>query len=479
MTNGCVGLQVDGDETWTVPDVFFDNLSPPTNPVVSLDGHVKEINQELFGGEVFELYVESDLDDPNCDLIPPQHGNKRYLVVGQYKGSYWLHDPRFELLENTLENPLMDGGGPIVKQTILNEEEAAGGRYNSFRQVKCMNVPMNPFNMEDCRTSDNPEACSTYDPPFVDIELTADSFKRIYDATGGGAPGTRYLYAIRGLRQEMGSIPYATPCSPGTTSRWMKDTNCNFSVDSATAAIFADLLKKSDDDTNPYVRDISFPLTGISCSAGERDSFGFSVREGNQCWTNVNQWHYSVFDFTDWIAAHPGGDEQIQQFAVQNAEPFILNFPDSHPMSRFYNTKDSYLIEVGRLGDAILFPDLPDVLLTQDLAEEFEVSALVKSLGPSVVCGSENEVQNEPAKFGNLKQGAFDAITTDGRSSGDSTFWPQRQTVWTMIAMNGADSFRQRVAWALSQIVTMAPLESIRTEIWLVSATNLMGCVAR
>ena len=80
-----------------------------------------------------ELLVVSDLSHPICSSLS-EPGNPIDAVFANYDASYWVHDPRYvsyyifmlgsltsmaliafilpqELLENTLQSPLPDGGG--------------------------------------------------------------------------------------------------------------------------------------------------------------------------------------------------------------------------------------------------------------------------------------------------------------------------------------------------------------------------------
>ena len=45
-SRGCKNIFADGEET-AATGVFFDNLTPPSNPKVLLDGHVGEIPNPL------------------------------------------------------------------------------------------------------------------------------------------------------------------------------------------------------------------------------------------------------------------------------------------------------------------------------------------------------------------------------------------------------------------------------------------------
>ena len=68
-----------------------------------------------------------------------------------------------------------------------------------------------------------------------------------------------------------------------------------------------------------------------------------------------------------------------------------------------------------------------------------------------VICGSDGEVGNDP--FG---RSIFQIPRTQKMKSNTETA-KQRKSVWTMIALNSEDQLRQRVAWALSQILVITP----------------------
>lgn len=84
----------------------------------------------------------------------------------------------------------------------------------------------------------------------------------------------------------------------------------------------------------------------------------------------------------------------IRRFA--EASDAFLRFPSSHSMSRWrsYSTQ-SRIPTLGRLGDTVDFPDLPESVQTVAMANE--VGALVE-LGDSSTesCGSPGEVANQP-----------------------------------------------------------------------------------
>lgn len=70
-----------------------------------------------------------------------------------------------------------------------------------------------------------------------------------------------------------------------------------------------------------------------------------------------------------------------------------------------------------------------------------------------VVCGSPNEAGN-----GENRQGIFDFIGSP-TTKFDTDHGNQKKNVWTMIALESSDQLRQRVAWALSQILVISPTQ--------------------
>ena len=66
----------------------------------------------------------------------------------------------------------------------------------------------------------------------------------------------------------------------------------------------------------------------------------------------------------------------------------------------------------------------------------------------AVVCGSPNEVANDPLKTNTFTYN-YDQNMQDPHR--------QKKDVWNMIALTKEDQLRQRMAWALSQIVVVTP----------------------
>lgn len=442
------------------PQVFFDDVTAPTNPQVNLEGHAIEVDTQYFSGDAQELHLYSSLDGNACAQFPKITGYPDFVAVGTFKNEFWLHDPRFDLHENTVEDPKPDGGGQIVKATENITRQ--------FSKPLCMSAPMTFVNEEGCFLSPELDACggSVVDNS-AEIDLSISNFARVYGASGART----FIYTVVGLRQNSVYTPYPPPCTAATRSRWIKvaPQDCiATTIGSSTTSIFQDLIGSSS-DTNPNLRDVQFPVLGPMCDLEDQGSYDFLVSVGSECWRNVHQSHLQVYDFTNWVGLHPGGPARITQFAEISGD-FVLSFPASHPMSRWYDNVEINLVELGRLSDS------------KNLASSPEVAQAFQSIIPdptiaqsALVCGSPEEVANKKEYHGSSLRGAFDVVSYYRRTTSQIEYRRQRLYVWMEIMLKGQDQLRQKVAWALSQILVISPASItvfFATERFLVSFVN-------
>lgn len=97
-------------------------------------------------------------------------------------------------------------------------------------------------------------------------------------------------------------------------------------------------------------------------------------------------------------------------------------------------------------------------VLSQDACKLAGDSNATMSFGSMVVCGSPYETASiHTAKSGTFGRGGFDLATQYNRTSTFDQLVQQRETVWLEIALNSKDQLRQRMAWALSQILVVSP----------------------
>ena len=191
---------------------------------------------------------------------------------------FYMLEARLNLVENTLERPAsadswIGGVCPAVSRTFVN--------WNS-----CKLLP----------------GCLPLGVESVQLTLNAATFQRFF--TVGG----RYVYAITGLRTS------TSPC--GGRSRW-KRLNCQEESCSTTTlpasdadAIRAQLLAEA---SQGWLRDTTIECNSIAAGA--------VVQVDSDYFQHVHKDEFNVYDFTDWVAAHPGGPDKITQWTSQATGP--------------------------------------------------------------------------------------------------------------------------------------------------------------
>merc|ERR1711862_536225 len=117
-----------------------------------------------------------------------------------------------------------------------------------------------------------------------------------------------------------------------------------------------------------------------------------------------------------------------------------------HGMANWNNNWKKFTF-VGRFGDSLDISDLPTNLRKEEVIDYFDDSKEGDN-SKVLVCGSPGEISND------LSQPfQFDANT--GFETISWTPGNNRKYVWLMIALKSSDQLRQRVAWALSQILVV------------------------
>lgn len=442
----CLHVWVNG-EARGVPPVHFDAHTPPDLPVLSLDGGVVvEYDNFHFSAHTpQELMLVRNL---TCTALPPLAPQPN-VVVGMYKGEYYIHDSRFVLLDNTVNNPLEDGGNQIVQMT----KNATNPRYRAI----CATAMPNFLNEAHCRMATTTNECTSERLLGKRIRLDESILDKVYRASGN----ERLLYVVTGLRLEDSD---EGPCTPGAHSRWIQvdSTYCDKDdyKEGSTRALLRQLLQSST-DSHPFLRDISFPVLGFVCDPVNPPQLHIRTHNG-KCWENTHRSNYQVYDFSELAELHVRGTA-IRQFALDGN--FTFPFPASENMSFWYNTIETSVVELGRLKDTVAIHeslDLQDAFADLLGEEDF--------VGSALICGSPNEVSND--KRGTLFRGAFDAVTHGKRTTSTGDLEQQRTSIWMDIALKSPDQLRQKVAWILSQILVVSPsaISSwFETEIFVVS----------
>ena len=125
-------------------------------------------------------------------------------------------------------------------------------------------------------------------------------------------------------------------------------------------------------------------------------------------------------------------------------------------MDRWHAKKVNFP-NVGRFGDKTTLKSLPHELFRGDIAQAFGSTPQTVAAGGSVlVCGSPFEVATEiDEDSGPLWKGGFGMNTRFNRTT--FGFEVQRTSIWIDIALKAKDQLRQRIAFALSQILVVSP----------------------
>ncbi|KAL7561162.1 hypothetical protein ACA910_011983 [Epithemia clementina (nom. ined.)] len=475
------------------PPVTFDGVTDSNVDLLpSLLLQLGETDVDPLDGEYFatkeptttqRIITKNALSDSLCSQMQEQkRGGPIPVVFAQYKAHYWIHDARFVLQDNTLVNPLKDGGGALVKETTSDK---------FYYQAMCSNVPRSWQNEATCQLSQDAHVCgpslSTRNQP-LEITLDASTIRLFYSLTNsdttGGQGGARYVYAVEGLRlQDDNEAP--SPCQPLARSRWVAtassstESACLSSSSSSappqqrqTLTVLSNLIANHGDGTD-LMRDVFFPArpessdaaTATTCHANDLAAKGFAVFANGTCWKQVHPNHHQVYDFTTWLNLHPGGRDKIAQWAEEEPSSPFLYFPNSHDMQR-WQLHSSLFPNLGRYGETIQFQDLSTELQTSPSILSYFFPSSSSSMSSSsssqsggaivpstVVCGSPGEVANDLTLGGELERGAFGVYTDYNNTAGN--FHEDKEMVWLTIALTAPDQLRQRVAWALSQILVV------------------------
>lgn len=458
-----------------IPGVVFDLPSTDDSAWIST------IDEQ----EDYHLISETDfllvngMDHPVCNTIPSVLREGDAPVLARLSDGTWLQwTPQMVWEENTPGNSIPDGGGQTQMVTS--------------KDTRCSNVPRNFLNEDFCNLSTEATACSQASAPAeFDLVMNETNIAKLFNLTG------RYVYAIKGL--VLDDAGTQNPCQTNDYTRWEKQTNTACSnptpLGANTRAALEYMLGTASDNSNADLTDVKFPTAGgYTCDSGDAALLNIEIDvevEGTStCYKQVHPNHLSVYDASAWVSQHPGGTHNIMKWAHCAVDPvdmrsgfdenyctqdnpvrtfpgWHLTFPSNttgyqpHPMAR-WEMNDQYWkpVKVGsaggagpgsRFGDAISYRDLIEDLVDPAVSEYFFDTPEVASVG-IVTCGSIGEVANDP-----LHGAMFDSENEEERTTGSSNHNQQKAKIWTTITFEGQDQLRQRMAWALSQILTIVP----------------------
>ena len=435
-----------GDCSQQSPNPGIDFLAPPSARLLVLPAGatLDELAAPIDGVRVLRLSSGKELE--NC-TVP---GFGPIFVVNPADGLYYQHDSRLVMVDNTVEAPA--------------EGVESDGVY-------CVNAPKTFLNRDGCVVGGR--ACSP--PRYSSVVFTLDDTNIRNFFTVGG----HFIYRIEALRLD----DINSPCDT-STSRWI-NVPCaespvdNGNLDAATLATLVGLLDGVV-DPNPAIRDILVP-GGSVCNAANTLGAKLNISDGS-CWQHSHPEMYNVYDFGFWtlLGTHPGNAEALENGRANPikkwAETFgftFLPFPSDHVMQRWRDNRGNFPL-LGRFMDPIDFQTLPTSVQSARMADFFGASADISEDDRFTErCGSPGEVANDPGLGARFTIGRVDDddIRERGPGSLDTRLDYQnfKTATWTMNAIYAADQLRQRMAFALSQIVVITAQQVVtdETEVFL------------
>lgn len=256
-------------------------------------------------------------DPLNPDALPSRFAPDKPVFALLPDGTHALYDPRLIVQENTIENPLLDGGGDAVIRTTLRKNNFVANTmktgndtdyfvYNDKNIALCSNGEPNFLNFDNCKLSYEENACVSDRNSFVDVSLTitfdGDSLAKVKSASN------RSIYAVSNLRYDgtntggtATDAPKAylqLPCMDRhPRSRWIPRTDldassCSNTLQAKSNAALRRALEISNDD-NPFLRDVILwnNRDEEKCATEDLLAFGMLVMTSEGCWENVHPNH--------------------------------------------------------------------------------------------------------------------------------------------------------------------------------------------
>mmetsp|Transcript_31842 Transcript_31842/g.73213 ORF Transcript_31842/g.73213 Transcript_31842/m.73213 type:complete len:3134 (+) Transcript_31842:2040-11441(+) len=402
----------------------------PASYVVNLNTTDNILHPIDMDGPFLNGYVTTKaLDDPVCDTIPLEIEGKVFGILPD--GSWLQYEPRLQLAENTIAKPLRDGGEATTIKTD--------------KKTTCANAPRTFLNEDQCVLSKSACRFSSSSSDFT-LTLMDKTIQELYNLTG------RYINGINGLPVADKINALLHPCaSPGMRSRWERHdvSKCDeTSMGIGTNFTLTSLLRDSG-DSNAFIRDIYSPEMGMECNVTDFDFPEIELIVDNDCWRRVHPDYLSIYDMTYWSTIHPGGEYNIKKWA-ETGQTFLF-YPsvhphEPHPIYRWEQRKHKFPL-LGRYGDTIKLIDLSPVGLLTDEVVQYYTEQSGRDSSGVLVCGSPGEAENDKS-LGHV----FDA---EGSQTGEYDRSLTRKFVWLMVVLKANDQLRQRVAWALCQVLVV------------------------
>ncbi|KAL7569374.1 hypothetical protein ACA910_010461 [Epithemia clementina (nom. ined.)] len=116
-----------------------------------LETKAKPIDQNLYQGQAQMLTITRTVTGSVCSSVDFDVPGEVPAVFATYRGLWFVHTPRFKVLDNTLDSPLPEGGASIIART-------SGGAAEY--KAECSNVARTFLNEDHCVFSTDPMTCA-------------------------------------------------------------------------------------------------------------------------------------------------------------------------------------------------------------------------------------------------------------------------------------------------------------------------------
>jgi hypothetical protein len=334
----------------------------------------------------------------------------------------------------------------------------------------CPSVPRSFLNEAHCRLA-----------PACTPQANLNTFERVLDQTLLRRFWTQHALPVLRVAGVTLDDPFydnreaRTPCTG--TSRWVRRsgacTDATVFKSPHTASNLAATLMMAAADVNPQLRDVDVghvdPLTVCPTRADVEAARAAVVQADGACWVHAHPNLHDVYDFSRWASSdgHPGGSVGILQWPRQGRVELVYPHHGrptgvaGHDMARFEALAGKAIPRLGRFGDRIAFRDLPPTLRTAEVAAWWGDERAEGPTEPHVACGSPGEVANVASRGpafmfqirGDLQphqQPAPIERAPHGEAAGESV-----HALWFEVVATAPDQLRQRVAWALAQLLVV------------------------
>jgi len=351
-------------------------------------------------------------------------------------GVLYVYDPRLALLENTVQAPV-----------------AVALRLGP--QMTCPNVPKTFLNEAGCVAS-VAGACSADQFSSALFRLDSAALRAWYTLEG------RLVYMVSGLRLD----DEPDPCT-GVLSRWMRSAGACSAPTALSASTNSTIYTRLRDSavSGEIIHDMTVGCPLAAANKGA--SLTVTELDGTlACWRHVHPDEANVYDFTGWsrLGAHPGNSfaqanglpNPIANFGDQGGT--VLFYPAMHDMARWTANKKQFP-RLGRFGETVDFAALPTEVQGAKVAARFGAASTGAPKGGVVdVCGSPGESMVSPALGSRYVLQQFKVDDGSSATPGaDHPFdsYSFKQSVFAGVVLTAPDQLRQRIAWALSQILVV------------------------